>query len=213
MKRATIATLALAAAAFTSVAAAQWVSPATHSLIRAHENYVADFCGRMNDAARLAVRSAGVRASKETIEGLIYRIGERLVFNNLPDADDGVKETIKADYKELAAELVDRAYNPREYPWFTPESTNLCLWTLGRCIEHSRVNVRQLFPVSRSATVSANIGQRLEEFLPVCQPPDYNGEGSDCKAQYDDPFPGAQTDMLLGLTLSCDRKIGNFPSD
>jgi len=175
------------------------------------DNYISTLCNRMNDAARLAVAGAQQKVAQSLTYGVIHRVGERLVFDNLPDADDRVKATIKGDWSEYAIVLVDRAYNPHEHSWFSPHSTNLCVWNLDRCVSHAARAYNLIFPSGAEARTAART--RLQNFQGVCKPPEYNqdDEGA-CAVGFDEPFVGESVDPLLRLSLSCQRKIGGFPN-
>lgn len=179
------------------------------ALTRTHENYMSTICNRMNDAARLAVAGAERQVPQSLTYGTIYRIGERLVFDNFPDADDDLKATIKADWREYATVLVDRAYSPNEHSWFSPSSTDLCVWNLNRCVEHTGTTFSKVFPGGDQ--LHREVREGVADFQRTCKPPEYNDTDNDCKEQFDDPFPGESVDPLLRLSLSCQRKIGSYP--
>ena len=189
MKRASLAAAALAVA----------MPPAAladHTLTHVHRSAIDSFCGTMLATADVAVSARRLGVDQDVMAATVQNAAE-LAFSQLSlagaDPDPAVAEALLLQFEPFGARLVSRAYEPDGHEWFAPGSTNLCVWTLNQCVRTTGYMMETVFGTLASGLVSDS----WQQFNSGCQPP-YNA------CDVDD-------ELFLGLSLSCQGKLGNYP--
>ena len=170
-----------------------------HDATHLYRNYIGSFCKTMQNVAYGAVQAQRHGVPQDVTTGTVINAA-RVAFLQIAGEDQNAEigERIAQQFGVYADNLVSRAYLPRSHGWPSPESTNMCVWTLDRCIA-STGNALEAVIGENAETARANVGSEWWQFNADCQPP-----YTSC-AMEDEPF--------MTLSLACQEKLGNYPHD